>query len=71
MTVHFQRRYGDSLNIDSYLYREMSVGVEHVGRLLNYLVITVHTFITAKNDLSMAVLTCVQSILAPLFQMVC
>ena len=55
MTVHFQRRYGDSLNIDSYrrsswgyLNREMSVGVEHVGRLLNYFVITVHTFTTAK-----------------------
>ena len=49
----------------------MSVGVVHVGRLFNYLVITVHTFITAKNDLSVAVLTCVQPILAPLFQMVC
>ena len=56
MTVHFQRRYSDCLNIrairriDALTKRkmkEMSVGVVHVGRLFNYLVIPVHTFITA------------------------
>ena len=51
-TLQWQLKYQGDLSYRrtswGYLYREVSVGVEHIGRLFNYLVITVHTFITAK-----------------------